>query len=200
MDENEELSYRVLRKIQRKEKKSPVLIKIPPSFYEELKEYLKKLDERLEKESGSKKQMLLREEVDNNKKIAMNIYEQREKKILLAAISKARGGQPEIRNMLEEEKKLFDQIIKLLMNSRETFLKPKTEEKRKDEIEEEETESKAAEEKKNSVVRVKNDVPSFVGTDEKKYFLKQDDLISLPDDLAEMLENKNMVEKIEIVA
>ncbi len=89
--EEEEISYKTLRKIQQMEKNSPVLTELKTIFYSELLEYIENLNNRLERETSSQKKMLLKDEIQNTKKIAANIYEQREKKILLAAISKARG-------------------------------------------------------------------------------------------------------------
>ena len=128
MDEDE-ISYKNLRKIQQMEKNSPVLIELKADFYNELLEYLKKLDKRLEKESSSQKQILIRDEIQNTKKIATNVYEQREKKILLAAVSKARGGNPDLKNMLDTEKNLFDSVLGFLLQSREHFLERKTKKK-----------------------------------------------------------------------
>ena len=123
--EEDEISYKSLRKIQQIEKNSPVLSELKSSFYNELFEYLIKLDKRLEKESSSQKQMLIRDETQNTKKIVTNVYEQREKKILLAAISKARGGNPNLKNMLDAEKNLFDSVLDLLLQSRKRFFEKK---------------------------------------------------------------------------
>ena len=79
MDE-EELSYKTLRKIQQMEKNSPGLTSLLPDFYNSLSDYLENLDKRLNEESSSQKKMMLTDEIQNIKKIAINIYEQREKK------------------------------------------------------------------------------------------------------------------------
>ena len=38
-----------------------------------------------------------------------------------AAHSKARGGKPDLKNMLDEEKKLFDSIVDIMLQSRKRF-------------------------------------------------------------------------------
>ncbi len=38
-----------------------------------------------------------------------------------AAHSKARGGKPDLKNMLDEEKKLFDSIVDIILQSRKRF-------------------------------------------------------------------------------
>jgi len=196
--EEEGISYKALRKIQQVEKTSPTLTSIKPSFYSDLSGYLKKLDERLEKESNPQKQMLLRDEIQNTKKIVINIYEQREKKILLAAISKARGGDPDLNNLVDEEKKLFDTTLKTMKETREKLLNKKTENKGK--LAEEA--SKADEEKEektntNPIVMVTNDIPEFIGTDANKYVLKKGDVLSIPEDMSLTLSKRGVVKEIK---
>ena len=68
------------------------------------------------------------------------------------------------------------------------------------ESEEEPTKSKKTEEKQensNPIVRVTKDIPEFIGTDEKKYNLRNNDIISLPKDMSDMLSKRGAVKKIE---
>jgi len=204
MDE-EEISYKTLRKIQQTEKNSPVLTELKSDFYNTLSEYLENLSNRLERETSAQKQILLKDEIQNTKKIATNIYEQREKKILLAAISKARGGNPDLKNMIDMEKNLYDPVLDLMLKSRKNFLEEETQENKSHEVktvesEEEPTKSKKTEEKQensNPIVRVTKDIPEFIGTDEKKYNLRNNDIISLPKDMSDMLSKRGAVKKIE---
>ena len=198
--EEEEINYRTLRKIQQMEKNSPVLTELKPDFYNVLLEYLKNLDNRLDKETTTQKQILLKDEIQNTKKIATNIYEQREKKILLAAISKARGGNPDLKNMIDVEKNLFDPVLNLMLDSRKKIIEIKTKENKSNntktvEPEEEKTEEK--QENSNPIVRVTQDIPEFIGTDEKKYNLRNNDVVSLPEDMSDMLSKRGVVEKIK---
>ncbi len=211
--EKNELSYRELRRVQQLEKNSPTLSKITPEFYENLLDYLQSLNSRLEKEKSSQKQMILRDEIENTKKIAFNIYEIREKKILLAAISKARGGSPNINNLSDEEKNVFDDVLNVLLDSRKKVFEDKEnnqdhseerQEEKEDKIENNEKgekpknlKSKDLKKNKNPVIRVIRDVPEFMGENSKKYHLKKNDVLSLSDDLVEILEKRKMVEKID---
>lgn len=200
--EEDEISYKSLRKIQQIEKNSPVLSELKSSFYNELFEYLIKLDKRLEKESSSQKQMLIRDETQNTKKIATNVYEQREKKILLAAVSKARGGNPNLKNMLDAEKNLFDSVLDLLLQSRKRFFEKKTKknENVKSSMKVEPKKENIVEEKKenfNPVLLVTKGVPEFIGTDTKKYNLRKDDIVSMPENMSDMLLKRNVAEKIK---
>jgi DNA replication initiation complex subunit (GINS family) len=199
--EEDEINYRTLRKIQQMEKNSPVLTELKPDFYNTLSEYLENLDNRFERETSSQKQILLKDEIQNTKKIVTNIYEQREKKILLAAISKARGGKPDLKNMVDAEKNLFEPVLDLMRKSRKKILEIETRENKSNDTkivepkEEEKTEEK--QENSNPIVRVTKDIPEFIGTDEKKYNLRNNDVVSLPKDMSDMLSKRGVVEKIK---
>jgi len=199
--EEDEINYRTLRKTQEMEKNSPVLTELKPDFYNVLSEYLKNLNNRLERETSSQKQVLLKDEIQNTKKIATNIYEQREKKILLAAISKARGGNPDLKNMIDVEKNLFDPVLNLMLDSRKKILETETKENKSSDTKTVETKKEEKTEKKqentNSIVRVTQDIPEFIGTDEKKYNLRNNDVISLPEDMSDMLSKRGVVKKIK---
>lgn len=199
--QEDEINYRTLRKIQQMEKNSPALTELKTGFYNDLSEYLDNLNNRLKEETSSQKQMLLKDEIENTKKIAASIYEQREKKILLAAISKARGGNPDLKNMENIERNLFEPVLNLMLKSRKNFLEKDNFENESNETEpiEPKCGDKKEEKKENSnpVVRVNEDVPEFIGTDEKKYNLRKNDAISLPEDMADMLSKRGVVEKLK---
>jgi len=199
--EEDEINYRVFRKIQETEKNSPVLTELELNFYNTLSEYLENLKNRLESETSPQKQALLKDEILNTKKIAINIYEQREKKILLAVASKARGGNPELKNMIDIEKDLFDSIFNLMLKSRKELLEKETKENRSNDtkVVEPKVEEKTEEIQKNSnpIVRIIQDIPEFIGTDEKKYNLRNNDVISLPENMSDMLSKRGVAKKIK---
>jgi DNA replication factor GINS len=200
MDEDE-INYRNLRKIQELEKNSPILTSIDNSFYNELKKYLDVLDNRLKDESSSQKETLLKDEISNTKKIAKNIYEQREKKILLAAVTKARGGNPDLKNMIEIEKNLFNSILNLMEKSRKHLFEEDLGENKPVEPKKNETKEEpkpvSKESNTNPIIRVTEDIPEFVGTNEKKYNLKKNDILSIPEDMSDMLSKRGVVDKIK---
>jgi DNA replication initiation complex subunit (GINS family) len=201
----EEISYRFLRKVQQMEKSSPVLTDLQTSFYEDVKKYLSDLNSRLNGESDSKKIKLLEEEIANTNKIILGIYEHREKKIILAAISKARGGEPNLKNLLDVEQEFFESVSGLINNFRGSFLdgKKKPEKTKTEDLEdkypkEEKVEKKTFTNNNNPVVRVTGDVPEFVGTDTKKYTLRKNDIVSMPEDMQKMLSKRGVVEKLDL--
>lgn len=218
----EEINYKTLRRIQQTERQSPTLTHIDPFFYKELSRYLQKLQTRLDQETIPQKQMLLHEELQNIKKIAQNIYEHREKKIILAAISKARGGSPALKNMVKEEKTFFTKILEIIFDARDVIFEQKTDniktqkkheeiqEKSEDSTKKEKTETSTDSEKKeekeipekplakntNPIIRIIKEIPQFVGTDTKTYQLRKGDILSIPPDMAKMLEKRHVAQKL----
>jgi len=202
----DEISYRNLRKIQQMEKNSPVLTDLKSSFYKELSDYLEKLETSFKEEPASK-QTILKDEIENTKKIATNIYEQREKKVLLSAISKARGGNPDLNRMLEIEKNLYNSILDVIMQSREQILENKTNDNKEKMIDKENKEDTVEVEKKeddenikqntNPIVRVTQDIPEFIGTDTRKYNLRKNDVLSLPRDMSDTLSKRGVAKEIK---
>ncbi|KYK23536.1 hypothetical protein AYK21_02445 [Thermoplasmatales archaeon SG8-52-2] len=195
----DEINYKTLREIQQMEKKSPLLTEIKSSFYFEISKYVDELNDRLKNESSSQKQTLISGEIENIQKLSFNIYELREKKILSAAITKARGGNPDIKNMTTIEKNLFESILDVLNKSREDIFKKEPVEKKTNKPEEMIVEPEKVEEKHknpNPIVRVTENVPEFIGTNEKRYNLRKNDILSLPVDMYEMLHRRGVVKKI----
>ncbi len=196
----DEINYKTLRRIQEMEKKSPSLTRIEPNFYNDLSKYLENLNDRLGKESSPQKQMLLKVEIRDTNKIVTSIYEMREKKILLATISKARGGNPNLKNLVDVEKDLFESTLELMTQMRKQVLEKKS----KGSTEKEKTVEPKKEDKKNGgqenskpVVRVTKSIPKFIGTDMKEYNLRGGDVLSLPADMRDMLLKRGVVKEIK---
>ena len=105
----DDTTYVAIRKIQLMEEKTPLLTKIDRNFYSETLEDLE--------DSGE----IPEEEIQTIKRIIDNIYELREKKIMKAVLSKARGGKPDLKNLLDAEKNLFDSALDILIQSRTRF-------------------------------------------------------------------------------
>ncbi len=194
--DQEDINYKTLRKIQQQEKTFPLLTKIDRNFYQKFSEYLKNLQRIAEKEENSQKIKLFDDEIQNTKKIAFNIYELREKKIIQAALSKVRGGKPDLKNLLEIEKRLYDSLVKQIIVSREEILEQKLE-KKTDVKSAPETGKKEKKSNTNAIVRVTQDTPEFVGTNMKTYSLRKDDVLTLPKEMSEPLLKRGVVEQIK---
>jgi len=214
--DDEEITYKTLRKIQQAEKSSPQITLISKQFYKDVSSFLHELEDRLVHEKKPQKQMLLAEETQNIEKIIRNIYEQREKKIMLAAIAKARGGNPSIKLLVPDEKKLFDEIYQQIVLFRKNILSPEVQEQETrvsaEPVNEKQTDERtspmkpvndpkvtATNNQKNShpIIRILEDIPSFIGTDNNTYTLHEHDIVSLPDDMAQMLLTKKVAKKVQ---
>jgi DNA replication factor GINS len=175
----EELSYDELRKIQARERASPVLQSIPEGFYASVMKLISKKNE------GLKSSFSLTEarEYESILKVAEDIHERRMQKIVLRAM-KSGGGQEEIA-LTGEEAELFEKISKAVSEDREGFngmIGGK--------------ESKAGEERIKRIKILKN-LPKFVGTDLKVYGpFKEGEMIELPEKEAQLLVNRGIAEQI----
>lgn len=193
---NNILDYKNLRKIQQVEKNFPPLTKIKAEFYDDISKYLEYLNTRLKKESHTQKNKLLRDEIQNTKKIAENIYEMREKKIILAVLSKARGGTPDLNNLLKEEKTLFSSILQLMLNSRKEAFSWNSKKCIKNEKQDYSIKVKKHNENKNPIVMVTENIPKFIGIDMKQYTLRKNDLISLSQEISKTLIKRDAAKQI----
>jgi DNA replication factor GINS len=202
------ITYETLFELLRREKNRDELQNLNATFYHDLVEYLatknqlmqKKMSE-IEDASGLESRRILIQ-MDNTSKIIRELYERREKKIILLALNKARTGSSLIdaSTLLDEEKKLFMDLQDVLQNSRQGILcnllnaklpdicpKPvQTEEEAKDETKDE-----------TRMVRFILSVPKFVGSELETYGpFETDDVARLPSEIASILINKGRAEEI----
>ena len=102
------LTYSKLRNIEQSEKMSSSLTSVGIDFYQEALEYIRELEEKIEeerlKDPASRKLLLLSDELRNTKRVLNNIFERREKKIIMAALLAARMEKKAPENMTREEK------------------------------------------------------------------------------------------------
>ena len=144
---------------------------------------------------------MLLEEISNIEKILKNIYEQREKKIVHMVISKSRGGNPSMKQLLHPEHELFDCIFKDLQRMRSDIFTKKTSEAPVKEPLRTNNVSKddSVQPKKDtgqSIILMTQDIPCFVGTDSRTYHLLKGDVLSIPKEMAAMLEQRKVAEPI----
>lgn len=194
--DQEEMSYKILRRIQQLETSSPTLTKIDACFYQNVSKYLAQLNTLAENEVSPQKHKLLADELQNTRKIAWNIYEQREKKIIQVALSTVRSGKPELKNLIEQEKRFYDSLIELIQRTREEiFQKPSNKAPPQDTIPR--VDQTGNEKNPNPMVRVTQDIPAFVGTDMKTYQLRRNDVLSLSKEIAEPLTKRQVVQYLK---
>jgi DNA replication initiation complex subunit (GINS family) len=194
MNQDDQLNYKNLRRIQQQETNSPMLTSIDACFYEKFKEYLTQLEKIAEEEKNGQKIKLYSDEIKNIKKIGISIYEIREKKIVQAALSTVRGANVDMKNITEKEEQFYQNLVEQIKSSRiqildeDTQKKPKTIENQKI--------PKQTTKNPHAIVRVIQDTPAFVGTDMKTYSLRIQDILTLPSDMIDLLLKKQIVEVV----
>jgi len=198
MDEHEEISYKTLRRLQQGEQTSSVPTKINVNFYQNLSSYIKTIEQSVENEKNPLKLKLFADEAQNTKKIANSIYELREKKIVQAALATARGATPDLSNLLDIEKKLYNALVEqIAVSRREIFEEPIDRYPKKQPVSPPVVDQPKRDPNTNPIVRVLEDTPEFIGTDEKTYLLYKEDVISLPREMTEPLLKKGIVKQIK---
>jgi DNA replication factor GINS len=197
MADNEEINYKTLRRIQQAEQTASGLTKINATFYRDVATYVTNLEQSIETEKNPLKLKLFSDEISNTKKIISSIYELREKKIVHTALSTVRSGTPDLKNFLDVEKRLFDSLVEQIRSSRQEVFEGKKESPPPSSPPPQPVEpSPAREPNTNPVVRVVEDTPEFVGTDEKTYALRKEDMLSLPSETAGPLLKKGVVKLV----
>jgi len=198
MDEHEEINYKTLRRLQQGEQTSSGLTKINVNFYQELFSYVKTIEQSVENEKNPLKLKLFADEAQNTKKIANSIYELREKKIVQAALATARGASPDLKNLLDIEKKLYSALVEQIAVSRkEIFEEPTDRHLKKQLASPPVVDPPKRDLNTNQIVRVLEDTPEFIGTDEKTYSLRKEDVLSLPSEMTEPLLKKGVIKQVK---
>jgi len=198
MADHEEINYKTLRRIQQAEQTAPGLTKIDTNFYRDVAAYVKNLEQSIENEKNPQKLKLFSDEISNTKKIISSIYELREKKIVHTALSTVRSGTPDLKNLLEVEKKLFDALVTQITCSRQEMFEGHVSSSPQIPMPSQPIEpTQVREPNTNPIVRVVEDTPEFVGTDEKTYSLRKEDVLSLPKEMSEPLAKKGVVKQVK---
>ena len=197
------LTFEAIRELERNEKNSRKLQRIPPDFIQKLGEYISK------KESISEKTTSDIMELENVKSTIKRFYELREKKITESALDAARTGMvPE--NLNAHEEHAFWLLVGALKDQRERFFselnKPKA-----SKIEQVVEEVQTAHIPSNEVLMVKEEIqksepiikpvlykvlrtlPAFVGLDMSIYELKEGDIKEIPKPLNELLLKEGVI-------
>lgn len=212
MEENKEevtITYETLFELLRREKERSELQLLDSSFFNNLLRYLKDKQTIINKQQtdlfSAEEKKKTAEQLENIKKIIKELYDKREKKILSMAIDKSKNKSSIIDNsvFLKEEKELFDNVVKILDMGRENILfnlinlkEPTSLQSlslEKKEIKEEKKEKK----KDTKLVRFLSAIPKFVGKELEEYGpFEEEDIASLPVEIANVLINKGRAEEI----
>jgi DNA replication initiation complex subunit (GINS family) len=221
VSEDESFTFETIATVYREERKSKTLTVLPMHFYEKLSKYINELKtnyvEEKSKDPISSKTMMLEDEYIKAQKRASQIYEHRERKMVLLALAKSNSGDPDVKSLTRAEQGAFSEIVDILSENKnnimlqneqktcetKTFLKSdqtsttKREEVNLDEValENNEEQIKVNENEKNELENEMQDNPVLLiledvpsfETEKRSYNLKKDDAISLSKDVAKIL-------------
>jgi DNA replication factor GINS len=198
MDEHEEINYKTLRRLQQGEQTSGTLTKINVDFYQNLAMFVRNIERSVESEKNPMKLKVFSDEMVNTKKIVSSIYELREKKIVQAALATARGATPDLKNLLDVEKKFYTALVEQIAVSRKAIFEGHTDPRHQPSSTPQVVPEKSTvKSNSNPIVRVIEDTPEFIGTDEKTYSLRKEDVLSIPREMTVPLLKKGVVKQMK---
>ena len=205
------ITYETLFELLKRERDMTELQKLEPSFFSNFVDYLSEKKNMLGKEDtlfSYDEKKKLEKQIENAKKLIKGIYETREKKILNIALTKSRTKSNVIDTsaLLENEKKFFDEVLKVLNLFRKDVIDTlidgkyalKVIEKKETQTENATTSNESKEEKTSKLVRFLYAVPKFVGKELEEYGpFEEEDIANLPAEIADVLISKEKVEEIK---
>lgn len=171
------LTFEKIREVYWNEKDNQTIQELPKNFFSEVSDYLK------------------RDGNETVKNIIEDLLNRRERKILSLSLTAMRTNTFPVSNLTEDEKLLFENILKNLNEFRKSIFEDKKFEisEQKEEKEEPKMDVKA---ETDRLVLINENLPCFVGPDLKTYRLKKGDKIYLPNDLLNLLMKNNYCEVI----
>jgi len=204
------ITYETLFELLQREKERSDLQRLENTFFNDTINYIKDKKRLLEPKNDSpfafEEKKKTERQLDNIYKILKELYERREKKIISLALDKSRTKSNLIDTtaLLKEEKVIFDAVTSLLdtyrdavlysvLNEKVPFMQVFDDKKPKEDF-------KTALEIKNTtkLVRFLQPVSKFVGPELEEYGpFKEEDIASLPSEIAQVLLNKNRAEEIK---
>lgn len=205
-----------------KERNTASLQVLPETFHEDVREYLKKLEDEKTEAGGERgRSELVEDEIRNARMKAEDIIQRRIGKIVKLA-SSGMGTLP--KGMLEEEAEIFEgvknyveqgkeRLFALLSSEDERAIKSegigedeREEQKQQDDTETVEPSFKQVEQSDSAessnqneemhIVRILEDIPTFMGIDGEIYNVGKEDVIMLPKTNAEILCRRGVAVRI----
>lgn len=200
------MNYDDLRRYHRIEKTSPKLAELPNDFESQLAELI---SQNKDSYSGSGSTTDLKT-LENILKIARDLYDRREQKMIMRSLSDSRTNTHELKNLLSDEQDLYVQMKQLLKEKRIAFdevLTGKTSKKIKNSkvlddkfgatVIESKNVQKEAEDLNTVLVRTIKKLPKFVSSDLKEFGpFDEEQVISIPKKEADLLSKRGFIELI----
>lgn len=212
------LTFKFLRELQKKERASRELEKLDNDFYSQVSGYMEK---KMGLDLKNNQDFAARRDLEHTKIIIGDILNRRERKVINLAVLNVRGIiMP--KNILPEEKELFDKIKSAVTKYRSNLefvfyeneekketagenIKKEEKENNKDKEEkktENKTENDKSEETDNNIIanttkiKILGAVPEFVADDNESYGpFEEGEIVDIPQSAAEILINIKKAEK-----
>ncbi len=200
------ITYEVVFELLMREKSREELQKLSPAFFKDVVAYLREKEqvakgERLDVFSAAEREKVKRQLV-NIKKMLVELYEKREKKLLNLSLIKSRtpGAIIDTSSMLEEERHMFEMLIDSLDSFRDNVISrivqaeypmlPLFAQKKHDiDI--------PAQQRETKLIRFITQVPKFVGKELEIYGpFDEEDVANLPFEIADILIRKGKAEEV----
>lgn len=192
MDVN--VTYETLFDTLRKEKSSPELQDIEESFYDDVNNYISEKMRTYEETHDIKTE----KQIQNIKKIVKEIFERRQKKLLMQAFSQGRTTNTiKFNTKLSEEQYFINNIIEIIQ--KHNILLDKTFQQNNTLVEKPKEVKKTTANIASDMIQVKflTKLPKFLGKDLESYGpYEKEDTAQLPNQLAEILINKGRAKKV----
>jgi DNA replication factor GINS len=210
------MDIETLGAVLRKEKDTGSLQELPGDFCEDVSTYLKSLEEE-RKEADERWNERVEDEIRSATGKVEDIVRRRIGKIVKLASS---GMKTLPKGMLEDEERIFEGVKRYVVEGKErivALMMGEQEGKREGVREEGEIKEKEEEGEESSwhilksteptpakdrdedlhIVRILEDIPTFMGTDGRIYKVKREDVIMLPKTNAELLCKRGVAERFE---
>lgn len=212
------ITYETLFELLNRERERSDLQKMEPTFFSDTISYIKDKRKILEAKSDSvfavEEIKKTERQLENIHKILKELYERREKKIITMALDKSRTGSGMIDTtaLLKEEKVFFDalasildtyrnEILHTLLNEKLPFMQALEDKKgtfREAVKPSGHFQSASSLIKPTKLARFLSYVPKFVGPELEEYGpYNEEDIASLPTEIADVLINRGKAEEIK---
>jgi len=185
------MDYEDLRALQRRERNTQKLAEFDTDFYEKLTDLIKNSKNKYQQSNDT----CDFKNLDNTYKIAKDIFDRREQKIMLKALRDHKTSDTDITHLLDVEKRLYNRLITglkenkkyldgVLVGQGEKIVAPKNEPMTPQDL--------------NMVlIRITNQVPKIMTKDLKEIGpFEPKELIKLPEEEAQLLLSKNLAERV----
>lgn len=185
MNEDEEgVTYEDIRGALQRQRGANTPIELAKGFYADARTYLDELREEYEnahaRDPGSKEVRILQDELFNAREALNDLFDARAKKILSHALSQA--SELDTDDLTEEERQLFHRVREEVDAKRESVLEG------------------AQRGGAYELVRILDEMPSFTGADLRIYDVEPEDIVTLPEETADLLVDNAKAEPVQTVA